>query len=124
MNNGTSTTTTFQRPHESLGTVSQMMDLALQAGRQELVALKEGDVETAEACCSHRASLVELALERHGPDDKVVLRAGLMKLQELQEALTEEGRQLRTKLMGQINRSKAEGRRMQGYRRAVNHALM
>ena len=104
-------------------TVPDMVKLALAVGKEELQALKDGDVELAEACYARRAALMELALEERRPDDAAILREGLLAMQELQKALTIEGRELRAQLVSRLNRSKAEGRRMQGYRRAVAHAM-
>ena len=101
--------------------VNEYLKVALALGEEELRALQEGDVELAEACFVRRNACMELAMafrESHPGE----LRTGLLVLQDLQAELIREGRNLRSALAAELNHSKAQGRRLQGYKRAVNQA--
>lgn len=101
---------------------ARCMELALLLGQEELKALQNGDVELAETCFARRTACVELAM-LHRDTHAAILFEGLTALQALQAQLSSEGRALRSQLAAKLNQSKAEGRRLQGYKKAVGHAL-
>lgn len=101
--------------------VNDYIKVALALGKEELRALKDGDVEQAEACYVRRSACMELAMafrDTHPGE----LREGLLALQELQSELIHEGRSLRSALATELNAAKAQGRRLKGYKQAVSHA--
>lgn len=124
MYTSTQTPTNIHRTHDALGSVSQMLELALSVGQQELTALRCSMWRQPKPAVRNARRWSSLPLNIRGLTTSPCCAPDFRRFRELQGALSEEGRQLRTKLMGQINRPKAEGRRMQGYRRAVNHALV
>lgn len=107
---------------EAAGPVA-MLDLALQLGEEELRALTAGEVEAAGMYCELRARLLRSAEGRPNPEDKPHVVARRRAMGYLQDRLIAAGRELRTQMVARMNRSRAEARRLRGYRQSVGQAL-
>lgn len=107
---------------EAAGPVA-MLDLALALGEEELSALKAGEVETATRCCELRARLLSSAAETRTGENKTAVVARLRAMGYLQARLTTAGQELRASMADKLNRTRAESRRLRGYRQCVGHAL-
>lgn len=107
---------------EAAGPVA-MLDLALQLGEEELRALTAGEVEAAEMYYELRARLLNSAQGRPSPEDKPHIVARRRAMGYLQDRLTAAGRELRAQMVARMNRSRAEARRLRGYRQSVGQAL-
>lgn len=99
-----------------------LLDMALQLGERELGALTMGDVDAAESASRERAELVEMAWNRRdteAPEALHDLRSKLLRLQCLQGRLTEEARRLHDNIRSQLQQSRRETQRLDGYGRGA-----
>lgn len=97
-----------------------LLDQALHLGEQELQALVAGDVAMAEETSRQRTDLLNMAWEQREPEVLDDFRNKLLRIQFLQGRLTEEARRLHAQLRTQLQQSRKEGRRLDGYKRTVS----
>ena len=107
---------------EAAGPVA-MLDLALALGEEELGALRAGEVEMASCRCELRARLLSSAAQARIGENRAAVVARLRAMGYLQARLTTAGQELRAEMAAKLNRSKAESRRLRGYRQSVGQAL-
>ena len=100
----------------------RLLDEALRIGKEELEALRVGEVELAEEYSSQRDALSKQALAIHDTSDKN-LYARFSALQTLQGQLVEEARNLKMRIQQGLNRSRQEHHRMKGYGLSVRQAM-
>lgn len=100
-----------------------LMDFAIEIGKEELRALQNGEVEEAEAHFARRSELMDLAMRQKDAVDVAQMRRRLIVMQDLQAQLTAEGEEQRNLLRTAINRNKQEGRRHKAYGLSVRQAL-
>ena len=100
------------------------LDAILSLAKTEYAALLDGDLDTAEHICTERRSRLDEAMNRIEEALPGELRDRLLALQDIQQKLHAEAARQREDLREQLFASKQEARRLNGYRRCVNLALM
>ncbi len=94
---------------------------ALNIGKLELEALKNGEVEAAEEYCTQRSELLEKAWNiRDAADDQI--KAKLIAMDTLQKELVKEGKKLRIQIQEQLSKSRQQQQRLKGYKQAIGQA--
>lgn len=100
-----------------------LLDEALVLARQEKSALEEGEYEQAITMAQRRGELTGRAWDYFEHSEHEPYRRRLLELSDLQEQLTRIASDARCAVRQNMNRSKLERRRMNGYHRAVGQAL-
>lgn len=105
-----------------MATASEYLEQALTLGQEELLALRNGDVDTATDIADRRGHLTSLAWSAPNTNPQTFKEA-LLRLQALQTTLSTEAIRLKESIRAGLVHSRMESRRMAGYRQAVSHAL-
>lgn len=100
------------------------LDTILSLAETEYAALMDGDLDTAEYLCAERDRLLAEAMRRAEEVSPIELCDRLLALQGIQQKLRDEAARQREDIRGQLFASKQESRRLNGYRKCVNMALM
>lgn len=96
-----------------------ILEKALQSGRQELQQLVEGEVEGAEHLAQERLALMDEAWRMRDPLKIGVLKEKLLQLQSLQGQITAEARRLHEAIRRDLLRARQENQRLTGYRSSL-----
>lgn len=96
-----------------------MLDKAMESGRQELHSLCLGEVEEAQQLAEERRSLMEEAWRTRDPMKIGTLKDKLLQLQSLQGQITAEARRLHETIRRDLVRAKQENQRLTGYRSSL-----
>ncbi len=99
------------------------LDEALSLSQKELLALRQDNVEQAEELAQKRASLMALAWENHTDSIREMYKERLLALRDAQKELINFVQHAQTELKGGVRRSKQEGRRLAGYKKALQFAM-
>ncbi|GAB7079440.1 hypothetical protein [Megalodesulfovibrio paquesii] len=111
-----------------MNTPTALLDKALALAEEEMVMLREGDVDAAQRNASERIALTEQAWtlgmddsrpERIDPARLVQLQQKLLQLQSIQGRLTTEARRLHATIKEDLLRSRQEGARHAAYGKAL-----
>jgi hypothetical protein len=100
------------------------LDSILSMAETEYAALLDGDLDTAERLCAERDRLLAEAMTKKEEAPPLDLYDRLLALQGIQQKLRDEAARQRENLRGRLFASKQESRRLSGYRKCVNMALM
>lgn len=100
-----------------------LMEFALEIGEEELRSMQKGEIEEVEALFARRSEMMDMALRQKDEADPKRMRACLMRMQALQDTLTEEGKNLRARMVVETNKGKLEAKRLRAYGQSVRQAL-
>lgn len=106
-----------------MNTSLQYIEQALALGQEELAALMQGDVEEAMELAERREAMAARAWELRTPSDNQLYSERILQMMKLQERLSEAARTLKEEIRVSLVKSRKEGQRLAGYRKAVAHAL-
>lgn len=98
---------------------TDILDRALETGREELRQLAEGEVEEAEKLAAERMALMEEAWRMRDPKKISTLKQKLLQLQGLQGQITAEARRLHEAIKRDLLRARQENQRLTGYRSSL-----
>lgn len=101
----------------------ELLDEALELGRQEKTALEEGAYEDAIEMARKRAELTGMACNCMKHEHQESFRSRLLQLSTLQKQLILLATTAHNAIRRQMNQSKQEKRRMNAYHVALEHAL-
>ncbi len=99
------------------------LDEALDVSRQELIALRRGDVDAATQLSKKRTELMQLAWDTREDCVRLVYKEKLLLLRQLQVELIKLVNAGQGGVKKDLLRSKQEGRRLAGYKQAMQHAM-
>jgi len=100
-----------------------LLDEALSLARQELAALEDGAYDKAVTFAERRNEVTSMAWQMLEDDQAEQYRERLVQLAHMQEHLTELAASAHNDIRAQLQSSRRERRRMQGYHQAVGQAL-
>jgi hypothetical protein len=98
---------------------TDILDQALETGRNELDQLTSGEVAEAQRLASERFALMEEAWRMRDPKKIGDLKEKLLQLQSLQGQITAEARRLHEAIKRDLLRAKQENQRLTGYRSSL-----
>lgn len=98
---------------------TDILDRALETGREELRQLADGEVEEAERLAGERIALMEEAWRMRDPKKISALKQKLLQLQGLQGQITAEARRLHEAIKRDLLRARQENQRLTGYRSSL-----
>jgi len=101
---------------------TDILDSALNIGRQELEHLAGGEVEEAQRLAGERLALMEEAWRMRDPKKVGTLKQKLLQLQSIQGQITAEARRLHEAIKRDLLRAKQENQRLTGYRSSLRPA--
>ncbi len=99
------------------------LDAALSLSQKELAALRQDDMEQAAELAEERANLMTLAWESRTDSIREMYKERLLALREAQKELIHFVQHAQAELKGGVSRSKQEGRRLAGYKKALQFAM-
>lgn len=100
-----------------------LLDEALRLARQELTALEDGAFDKAVTFAERRSEVTSMAWQMLEEGHSEQYRERLVELAHMQEHLTELATNAHENIRSQLQHSRRERRRMQGYHQAVSQAL-
>lgn len=100
-----------------------LLDQALDLAMQEMSALEDGAYDKAVALAERRNEITSMAWYMLDEDNIEECRGHLLELNRVQEHLTSLAVQARDTLRQELQRSRLERQRMNGYHQAIGQAL-
>lgn len=100
-----------------------LLDQALELARQEVIALEGGAYEQAVELATQRGELTNMAWNMLEAGSREQYRTRIMELSRYQERLTGIATREHARIRADLQRSRQQKRRMQGYQQAVGQAL-